>query len=75
MALESILHRIYTHQSDVWSYGEFKSSYNYCRCDGKCQDLLVTLNGDSKLTFLLCIVRSTRDHIYKHSTQITYSTK
>lgn len=22
MALESILHRIYTHQSDVWSYGE-----------------------------------------------------
>lgn len=25
MALESILHRIYTHQSDVWSYGESKS--------------------------------------------------
>lgn len=22
MALESILHRIYTHQSDVWSYGK-----------------------------------------------------
>lgn len=22
LALESILHRVYTHQSDVWSYGE-----------------------------------------------------
>lgn len=25
MALESILFRKYTHQSDVWSYGEFLS--------------------------------------------------
>lgn len=24
MALESILFRRYTHQSDVWSYGEFQ---------------------------------------------------
>ena len=27
MALESILHRTYTHQSDVWSYGESANRY------------------------------------------------
>lgn len=30
MALESILHRIYTHQSDVWSYGESNLDPHEC---------------------------------------------
>lgn len=30
MALESILFRKYTHQSDVWSYGEFQVFINCC---------------------------------------------
>lgn len=35
MALESILHRIYTHQSDVWSYGEWSRKarpWDVCVC-------------------------------------------
>ena len=57
MALESILNRTYTHQSDVWSYGRFSAPCMFavpqelrsCEIDGHLQSV-------SELRFgLVCV--------------------